>query len=85
MPADDPFLGMQQGERVVARFFDDFPQELGGFFEFIALVTFIDASVGEALFHYPPILQLPKSFQFFFPQQYWTKSSPSRYSYCPGQ
>ena len=63
-------LGIQQGKRVVARFFDDFTQELGRFFKFIPLrMTFIDASVGEAQFHYPPRLQLPKSFQFFFPQQ----------------
>jgi len=37
MPADDPSLGIQHGERVVARFFDDFTQELGRFFKFIAL------------------------------------------------
>jgi hypothetical protein len=46
MPADDPSLGIQHGERVVARFFDDFTQELGRFFKFIALENDFNRCLG---------------------------------------
>jgi hypothetical protein len=54
-------------ERVVARFFDDFTQEAVSLSSLPLRMTFIDASVAEAQFHYPPDYSFQSHFNFSFP------------------